>query len=185
MPFIPIAIVQSSPSVSGPFAQLTGTISTWDTLMASGIALASQAAGAIAWPLANLAILVPFTLPVDRTAYGFSWFNGTPSGNLDFGIYNEDGTKVVTLGSTAASGSNAQQTGTITPTALVAGSYFFAFACDNTTQTFSGYGIAAQNLAGAGIKEVSASFPLPTSLTPIDTTRTILLSSYIALTSVF
>lgn len=123
--------------------------------------------GTVTWPAANRVILLPFYLSEAKTLAKIRIFNGSPvSGNLDAGIYDASGTKVVTLGSTAQSGTNAQQILDIADTALSANTlYYAALILDNTTGTVGRAtpGIAAGQLHG--MKQVASSIPLGASLT--------------------
>src|SRR5688500_5012668 len=62
-------------------------------------------AASAAWPSANLALYVPILIPERITVDRFFSHNGAAVGdNLDLGLYTEDGTRVVSTGSTAQSG---------------------------------------------------------------------------------
>ena len=122
-----------------------------------------------AWPTANKAILIPFRLNTFERIVSLSILNGgTVSGNWDGGIYNSDGVRIVSSGSTAQSGANATQNFTLTSTLLAPGHYYAAFAANNTTGTLGYYatGLGALVLRCLGLKEVTSSFPLPATLTP-------------------
>ena len=90
------------------------------------------------WPSANLAIGYPFSVLNPSTALQMWCFNGaTAAGNLDMGIYNDDGTKLVTKGSTAQAGTSDIQLLNITDTALAPGTRYWAvLGSDSATATF-------------------------------------------------
>lgn len=106
-------------------------------------AVANIAAGPLgnatsaAWPTANLALYIPFTLTEWATAYQLLWWvGGTSSGNIDVGIYDAQKNRIVSAGSTAMSATtNTVQELNITDTLMAPGRYFLAAACDNNTGT--------------------------------------------------
>lgn len=149
------------------FAAAGSVVSVSDVLAAGAIAIPPiNATGSAVWPTANLALFMPFSIPAQQTVNRMIWFNGTVvSGNVDAGVYNEDGTRVVTCGSTAQAGISVAQVANVTATPLAAGSYFMALACDNITATFSRWPFAATYLRGGPIVQAAGSFVLPASVT--------------------
>lgn len=130
-------------------------------MITSGFATASTA-----WPAANRALLMPFSLPTAATVRRVLMFNGgTVSGNFDAGIYNEDGTQVITTGSTAQAGIAQTQVTNLTPTSLVAGSYFMVLCFDNTTATVNQWTPDQRILRALGMQQAAAAVPLGASLT--------------------
>ncbi len=119
------------------------------------------------WPTANKAVFIPFRLaqPVLVTKL-FTWNGAAVSGNLDIGIYDASGTKLVSSGSTAQSGTNALQVIDVTDTWIGPGQFYFALVLDNATGT-----IVRNNLGGAifsqmnGLAEMTSAFPLPATAT--------------------
>lgn len=86
------------------------------------------------WPAANRAIYIPFRVETTVTAYQIAWENGAAvSGNLDVGIYDEIGNRLVSKGSTAQAGTTTIQAADITDTVLGPGLYYMAMCVDNTT----------------------------------------------------
>jgi len=118
------------------------------------------------WPVASAAILLPFSIQSALTVQRCAWSNGAAvSGNVDCGIYNEDGTRVVSLGSTAQAGVNSVQTATLSAS-LVAGSYFMALALDNTTGTILATAPASASIGRCvGIQWATTFFPLGATAT--------------------
>lgn len=118
------------------------------------------------WPTANLAILIPFSLPTAGTIQHMAWLNGgAVSGNVDAGIYNEDGTKVVTTGSVAQAGISLIQIASVSGTALVAGSYFLVLCVDNTTAQMQRTSLGNGFLQSCGVQQASAAVPMGATLT--------------------
>lgn len=120
-----------------------------------------------AWSTANLAVFIPFAVSRRVTIQQVFCLNGaTVSGNIDIGIYTLNGTKIVSAGSTAQTGTAAIQALSITPTQLSAGAYYMAMSMDNTTGTI--YKNVIYNTLGnraAGMAQMASAFPLPASAT--------------------
>lgn len=122
-----------------------------------------------AWPAANRALFIPFTLsqPIAVAAM-FTYNGGTASGNLDLGIYSEDGTRILSTGSTAMSGTSTLQVISVTSTVIGPGRMYLAMAVDNTTAIFraanTGY-ITAIAFKVAGMAQMASAFALPATAT--------------------
>jgi len=119
------------------------------------------------WPVTNKAIFWPFILQEPTTFVAISWMNGaTVSGNVDVGIYDMWGNRKVSFGSTAQVGANVLQTADIADTTLAPGYYFCALVADNTTGVYWYNNTPNFNcLAGFGMAEMAAAFPLPENVT--------------------
>lgn len=132
-----------------------------------GMPVGDSPSASVAWPAANAAILVPFTLQTQQTIASVSVVAGaTQSGHFDIGVYDSAGTLKVSKGSTLQSTLSASTVNTVTfaATVLPAGLYYLAVAADNTTGTFK-FDAAATLLAGLQL-QVAAAFPLPATITP-------------------
>jgi hypothetical protein len=105
---------------------------------------------------------VPYRVTVVEMAY----FSGsTSTGNIDIGIYNETGTRLVSSGSTAKA-SNGYPTVGVTDTVIGPGLFYFALNNDTTTDTFSTFSIAAPIPAATGVlSETLGSVVLPATAT--------------------
>lgn len=125
-----------------------------------------------AYPLANLALYIPFSVSHPVTAVeGWVSTGGTAGGNFDIGIYSAAGSRLTSAGSTARGTSTISNTTTMTNTDLKPGvRYYMAFAADGTNNY-----LAVTNLAGiyegCGVLESTTSFVLPASPTLARTTR--------------
>lgn len=98
---------------------------------------AAQCTTSAAWPSANLAIFVPFLVHTQIIAVKMFTSNGaTASGNIDIGIYDSGQNRLVSMGSTAQSGTSAIQTFDIADTLLEPGVYYMALSQSGTTGTF-------------------------------------------------
>ena len=119
---------------------------------------------------ANLVVYVPFWVPESVTFTKMFWVNGTAvAGNYDVGIYTTDGTRLVSMGSTAAAGISQIQTVNITDTTVARGTYYMAIVSDTsgTTQKI----LAALPAAGIPqalglLQQASVTLPLSTNASP-------------------
>src|SRR5262245_11096940 len=91
----------------------------------------------VAWPTANMAFFFPVVLAHRITVTRGWWVNsGTLGSNVDVGIYDQEGNRLVSSGSTAQSGANFSQSATVSAS-IPAGLVYFAMAVNNTTGTFT------------------------------------------------
>ncbi len=141
--------------------------------LGSGLAVwgagSMNGAASAVYPTANLAIFIPFAITNPITIVNLFAYNGTvASGNIDIGIYDVAGTKIVSTGSTAQAGTSALQVIAPTSTQLGAGVYYMAIAMDNTTGTLLRSNIAGQTvslLKTVGMAQMATAFPLPAAAT--------------------
>ncbi len=123
------------------------------------------------YPVANRAYFFPFRVfhPILITALYMS--NGaTISGNFDLGIYDINGNKKVTTGSTAqAAPNNTAQVIDITDTWLQPGGWYFAISSDATTGTVFRSSLTANLYKQSGVLQMSSAFPLPDPATMVAT----------------
>lgn len=127
---------------------------------ASGIVVVSPY-----WPAANLAIFIPFTLSEMITFKRMMFINcDTTPGNVDIGIYDSAGNRLVSSGSIPRAVTNRAQIVDIADTQLSPGRYYLALVVDVTV-----YVRAAQNAPGVnaffGVREMAGAFPLPATAT--------------------
>lgn len=124
------------------------------------------------WPTANLAMFVPFILDDTTIVNQFAWMNtASLGGNVDAGVYSEDGTRLVSIGGTAQAGSTQAQVVSITTTSLDAGRYWMAISKSTATGQF--YHISLNGSPTLprllmGVKEMSSAYPLPSVATLSD-----------------
>jgi hypothetical protein len=118
------------------------------------------------YPTANLAIYMPFRLPTPTLIAQLFCSNGTAvSGNVDVGIYDEAGTRLVSSGSTAQAGTSTNQAFNITDMTIGPGLFYLAVAMDNTTGTLFATTASALNLKFMGFAQEASAFPLPATAT--------------------
>lgn len=131
----------------------------------------AQASASGATVAANMVMFVPFWIPRPATITKLWWANGSGvAGNVDVGVYQPDGTLVISAGTTAQSGASAIQSVNVTDTAIARGLYYMALVGSTvTTQTFQraapaaalcqAFGILQQDISGTGL-------PLATNASP-------------------
>lgn len=127
-------------------------------------------AGSANYPAANVGLFVPFTIPEPITFLKMFWLNGASvAGNLDAGLFREDGTLIVSTGSTAQATINVVQAVTITSTRLDRGRYYLGITGDtaSTTQRLVANTGAAGLVQSLGLLEDTACAPpLATNANP-------------------
>jgi hypothetical protein len=117
------------------------------------------------YPTADLAIYIPVRVVVSVTVLKIHIGTGTASGNLDVGLYSSTGSRLVSSGTTAITGTG--QTVDVTDTSIGRGLYYIAITVDNTTATFARYAPGSVPTPGFGVlvQQLSASGTLPTTAT--------------------
>lgn len=132
-----------------------------------GVAAAGfSSVASAAYPTANKAIYVPFRLSAPIVAVKLFSHNGaTVSGNIDVGIYDEQGTRLVSSGSIAQAGTSVLQEFDIADTSLSPGLFYLAVALDNTTATLFRSTPSAIFLRCNGVAEQTSAFALPATAT--------------------
>ena len=123
--------------------------------------------GAQAWPTANKAYYFPVLVRrATRTFQLLSSVGGTGStGNYDLGVYNSQGRKLVSKGSTAVPAAFNLFTLTFA-SVLLPGVYYIAFVVSSTTPTWMGrVGIPPSVAAFCGVKAQTSALPLPDTAT--------------------
>lgn len=119
-----------------------------------------------AWPSANTAIFIPFGIAAPIVVEKMFIHNGaTVSGNVDVGIYDESGNRLVSSGSTAQAGVSALQVFDVTNTNLYPGRYFLAVTFDNTTGTILVTSMPGTSQKSFGVLQRTLAFPLPVTVT--------------------
>lgn len=128
--------------------------------------------GSATWPSANLAIGYPFMLTEPRKVLQMWVYNGSAvSGNVDAGIYDAAGNKIIAKGSTAQSGTSDLQLLDVTDTWLPTNQLLYAWmALDNTTGTTTRLagGVSLAQTGGTGVVQMASGFSsgLVATITP-------------------
>lgn len=151
---------------SAPAPRPFGVVGSLDP--ASGVdaaLISSTGSGTATWPVASKALYVPVVVERSVVAYQIAVTVAVQSGNLDVGIYTEDGSRLISSGSTAVGAAGVQAVN-ITDTTLPPGGYFLAMAVDNTTASFVRLSVPpALALRAAGMREQATAFALPSTAT--------------------
>jgi hypothetical protein len=121
-----------------------------------------------AWPTANLAINIPFSLPHPMPVRRLFWANGSAAGGeWNAGILTAGYELLGATGKVAGSGNTAIQYGSVTEMLLNPGSYIFSLAHSATTANqANSMAITAIQGRIAGMTQQASSLELPTSGTP-------------------
>jgi hypothetical protein len=126
-----------------------------------------------AWPMANRALYIPFELDRPMRVTQMYAMNGSAAGgNMDVGIYTADGTRLVSNGSVAQTGTTVLQIFNITDTYLDCGAFWMALALSSVAGTMYRltHGAANDWLVWGGLQQDTA-FPLPaTAALAVNTT---------------
>lgn len=156
-----------------PTPPLLNSLTRWS--VGFQIAIWVGPSASLTWPTANLAFYIPFHLPFPYVVRRVYWVNGSDvtSVNRDFGIYNAEGTRLYSTGSTAASGASDIQY--VTPSSeflLAPGRYYMALSNSSTTANRGPAGIVTVSTGqitlgtGAGVVQQASAVPLPATMTP-------------------
>lgn len=124
-------------------------------------------------PVTNNPRYYPFILKSPVTVSSL-WFNNqSASGNFDIGIYSQSGTKLVSTGSTAATGGPLQLL-SVTSTTLTPGAYYFAYVTNSASAIHGTITTNVSDCKMAGVLQQTAGtvFPLPAVATMVTTTAT-------------
>lgn len=132
----------------------------------------------VTWRAAHHAYYWPVIVEKPLTVVEMAWINGTTvTNNLDVGIFDITGHRIVSLGSTPQSGASAIQIADIADTALDPGNYFLAMSADATNLTVdANVNYDLGQLRANGVCETASSFPLPSSITLAGITTTFLVN---------
>ena len=117
----------------------------------------------VAYPAANLALFIPFTLTKSIVMVKLFAVNGNPcAGNIDVGIYDVAGRRIISSGSVAHALINNVQVFDIADTRIGPGNFYLAVAKDDAVGCLRA-GTTFANIAPAllGMAQMAAAFPLP------------------------
>ena len=121
--------------------------------------------------VAGRLMVVPFSLWSPVLLNRWFWCNGaTASGNVDVGVYTQDGVLLANAGSTAQAGTTAvQQVAASSPMLLVPDSYYLGISISSATATFQGgtSGFATIQEMGLAAQTASAGPPCPATFSLI------------------
>ncbi len=111
---------------------------------------------------ANLAIFVPFSLtrPV-RTTLLWTANGAAVSGNMDVGVYDENGVKLISTGAIAQAGVSTLQTFVVASTQFGPGRFYLALSHSDAIGRYYNAPAPAITLKMAGVLQMAAAHPLP------------------------
>lgn len=121
------------------------------------------------WPANNRAIYIPIFMPARFTVARFFVANGTAvSGTFDIGLFNYEGEKLISTGSTAQAGTSVVQYVGVTDQSFPAGNYFLGIVLSTTSgRAFnSSLGAVGDGLMMGATLEALGSAVLPASMAP-------------------
>jgi len=122
--------------------------------------------GSGTWPANNRALFVPIVLPGPvRVKRLFAVNGAAASGNIDMGLYRQDGVKIITAGSTMQTGTNQPQFFNITDTDLAPGRYYLAIALSSTVGTNYRWNFPLGLMQLTGLAQMASAFALPDPIT--------------------
>ena len=151
---------------SSPFGGPRVNIST---LHPESVGASVAAAGQVSttYPVANLAIFMPFRIGIPITVKQLFSYNGlVAAGNIDMGIYDRNGVRLVSAGSTAQAGTSDLQAFNITDTQIGPGLFYIAIAKDDIVGTLIRITTGASwNWQVLGLAQQASAFPLPATAT--------------------
>lgn len=122
-----------------------------------------------AWPANNRAVYYPLQIPGYFTVARFMLGNGASvSGNVDIGLYDAAGSRLISTGSTAQSGTTQVQYIGVTDKSFPPGKYYLALSCSTTSARVNASSAVSQyDFRAAGLLQESlGSVTLPTTMTP-------------------
>lgn len=164
------------PKVSPPTSPIIWPFANevYGQIMAGGAAGTSF--GSLAWPAADRALFMPFTLTNFALVRQFLFYVGaTSAGNIDVGIYDSALNRVMSSGLTAMSAStSAIQELNVTDQWIPPGAYYLAATCTSGTGTcFRATYTDELHLPSLSVYEqaLGAGTALPVTATPVVTTQ--------------
>lgn len=137
--------------------------------------IGNGAIGTIGWPANNLAVYTPVSIPTPFTIARFMIANGSnTTGNVDVGIYDAAGTRLLSTGSTARANASAVQYVDVANTVFQPGHYYLGLVGSSTTGTYmrSSFSSAARARLFGMLEEQLGATTLPATMTAVAYTRT-------------
>lgn len=119
------------------------------------------------WFAANTANFIPFRIGYVYTAATMFWINGATVGtnSVDVGIYDPNGNRLVSSGSTTTSGASSIQSVSISSTTLQPGLYYLAMVMNGTTDNVIMNSMVPGAERANGVYQMASAFALPSTAT--------------------
>jgi hypothetical protein len=122
------------------------------------------------WPADNRAIYAAIRIPSYFTVAQFMVANGTDTtGNVDVGLYDCSGTRLISTGTQSRSGARTTQYFGVTDQGFPPGHYYLALVASSTTGRYRSTGSGFNDSAG-WLQEDLGSTVLPSTMSPISQT---------------
>lgn len=153
------------------------SVGRYNSVSWSMMTFADGGVGTSAWAANDLAIYVPVSIPVPFIIARFMVPNGSNiTGNVDVGIYSAAGTRLLSTGSTARANASAVQYIGVTDQVFQAGTYYLALVGSSTTGTYlqAAIAVASRGRVVGVLEEQLGATTLPSSMTPVAFTRTVI-----------
>lgn len=137
-----------------------------------GMAFTTTVPSSNAWPAANVALFVPFSVVQPVTVLeGWAACGSTGGGNFDIGIYDTAGNRLTSSGATARTATTTVNTTGMTNLDLFPDTwYYMAMSADGTNNYIAGI-IGAGFYEAMGVCEATSAYTLPNPATLARTTR--------------
>lgn len=121
----------------------------------------------VAWPTANKAVYVPIVISRPILITNMWCTNGaTANSNIDIGLYDKSGTRIINMGATAQSGTLNTQIFNITDTLIGPGDFYLGMSFSATTGTVvASPTIGAAFLVMCSVMEQASAHALPANAT--------------------
>jgi hypothetical protein len=123
--------------------------------------------GGAVWPVANTAIFVPVLVPFRARIFQLGIYNGAAvSGNVDVGLYDEQGKRLISSGSQVQAGVSALQMFDVADTDVGPGLIYIASVLSNIVGAVFRSAPPAQLLRALGVRQQTlGALPLPANAT--------------------
>lgn len=146
-----------SPAVICPFSSVS---------LGASLGSIGAVGGTTNWPSANRAYYFPFRIADKFLINQFFWINGSAvNGNVDAGVYTFDGTRIISTGAVAQSGTSVIQTSDVADTLLDAGLFYLAVSVSSASGRLLKAAPNFQFQRMLGMLEQSTANPLPATAT--------------------
>jgi hypothetical protein len=119
------------------------------------------------YPTANTAIYIPVWINRQVTVYRMSTVVAAQSGNMDIGIYDDFGNRMVSKGSTPVPAAGIASID-VADTVIGPGAYFLALNCDNVVASFRrcAAGVIVAQMSGC-LQQAVGAVTLPATFTAV------------------
>lgn len=164
-----ISVYSQEQVLNRPLPLHITSIGRWNNFVTIASFQAAANFGNATWPASNRAVYVPMTIPARFTVARFMVCNGsTVAGNLDVGLYNANGSRLISTGTTAQAGTTQVQYIDVTNQSFPAGNYYLALVLSDTGGRVSTSAISVSTFEpfiGSTLENLGSTV-LPATMTP-------------------